>query len=112
MIQNQATPVNYFLIPFILISILFSCSSPPLFPQSDADEGSLKFPDGFGGLAIADSIGKGRHLAVSSNGDIYVKLRYGQGHDSNIALRGMTTAGPTAMMTKCREERYGRRDPG
>ena len=39
------------------------------------DNAGLIVPKGFGVLKIADSLGKPRHLAVTSNGGIYVKLR-------------------------------------
>lgn len=35
---------------------------------------TLKLPEGFNAVTIADSLGKNRHIAVNSNGDIYVKL--------------------------------------
>lgn len=39
------------------------------------DNAGLKLPEGFGALKVADSLGKPRHIAVTSNGGIYVKLR-------------------------------------
>lgn len=56
-------------------------------PKSDADNGGLFLPDGFGALVVVDSIGPARHLAVNSNGDIYVKLRVETGSLGNMALR-------------------------
>ena len=40
----------------------------------DADNAGLKLPAGFGALKAADNLGHARHLSVTSNGDIYVKL--------------------------------------
>jgi glucose/arabinose dehydrogenase len=40
----------------------------------DTDNGGLRLPDGFGGIAVADETGRARHLVVNTNGDIYVKL--------------------------------------
>ena len=40
-----------------------------------ADNAGLTLPEGFGALKVADSLGKPRHIAVNSNGGIYVKLR-------------------------------------
>ncbi len=40
----------------------------------DADNGGLDLPDGFGAITVAAETGSGRHIAVNSNGDIYVKL--------------------------------------
>jgi len=38
------------------------------------ENSSLKLPEGFRAVVVADSVGKARHLAVNSKGDIYVKL--------------------------------------
>lgn len=43
-------------------------------PNADADNAGLKLPTGFGALKVADGLGEARHLAVTSQGDIYVKL--------------------------------------
>ncbi|MFO7825721.1 MAG: PQQ-dependent sugar dehydrogenase [Cyclobacterium sp.] len=92
MIQKRSSPaICLFLL--VAISFLFSCSSSPSLPEADPDNGSLKLPEGFGALVVADSIGKGRHLAVNGNGDIYVKLRYAEGMGSNVALRDTTGDG-------------------
>ncbi|WP_353182508.1 PQQ-dependent sugar dehydrogenase [Parapedobacter lycopersici] len=42
---------------------------------TDADNGGLTLPEGFGALVVADSLGAARHLAVNANGDIFVKRR-------------------------------------
>jgi glucose/arabinose dehydrogenase/mono/diheme cytochrome c family protein len=47
-------------------------------PKGDPDNGGLVVPDGFDVVVVADSIGSARHMAVNSNGDIYVKLRGGK----------------------------------
>jgi glucose/arabinose dehydrogenase len=53
----------------------------------DADNGGLLLADGFGALVVTDGIGPSRHLAVNTNGDIYVKLREPKGTQGNVALR-------------------------
>jgi len=40
----------------------------------DADNADLKLPDGFGALKVAETGAKARHLVVTPQGDIYVKL--------------------------------------
>lgn len=35
---------------------------------------TIKLPEGFHAVVFADGLGKARHLAVNSNGDVYVKL--------------------------------------
>ncbi|MEM7656192.1 MAG: PQQ-dependent sugar dehydrogenase [Bacteroidota bacterium] len=44
-------------------------------PSSDADNGLIELPLGFGAAVIADDLGRVRHMAVRDNGDVYVKLR-------------------------------------
>src|SRR5438132_11864639 len=40
----------------------------------DADNAGLKLPAGFGALRVIDNLGKARHLTVTPQNDIYVKL--------------------------------------
>ena len=58
--------------------------------KPDADNAGLKLPQGFGALKVTDGLGEARHLAVTPQGDIYVKLsslKNGKGiyflHDAN-----------------------------
>lgn len=44
-------------------------------PVASPDNGGLVLPDGFKALVVHDGIGRARHLAVTSDGVIYVKLR-------------------------------------
>src|SRR6187402_3593360 len=41
----------------------------------DADNAGLKMPAGFGALKIADGLGITRHIAVTAQGDVYVKMK-------------------------------------
>ncbi len=43
--------------------------------EFDPDNGSITLPSGFGAFVVADDLGRGRHMAVRENGDIYVALR-------------------------------------
>ncbi|HZH70943.1 MAG TPA: cytochrome C, partial [Mariniphaga sp.] len=58
---------------------IFSCtpkedsSSEQLVP--DKDNGGLTLPEGFSSLVVTEETGRGRHLAINQNGDIYVSLR-------------------------------------
>ncbi len=54
---------------------------------SPEKNGGLMLPGNFEGIVVADSIGSARHLAVNSNGDIYVKLRASYKKGSNVAMR-------------------------
>lgn len=44
----------------------------PLVP--DTDNGGLTLQNGFGAITVAAETGRARHIAVNSNGDVYVKL--------------------------------------
>lgn len=65
---------------------LIGCTQNTL-PPGDPDNGGLFLPDGFEAVVVVDSIGSARHMAVNSNGDIYVKLRYPSPNGENIAMR-------------------------
>jgi len=52
--------------------------------QNDTE---LSLPDGFKAYVVADSLGRGRHITVNSNGDIYVSLRSEQNGGGIVALR-------------------------
>lgn len=42
--------------------------------KADADNAGLKLPAGFGATKIADKIGRARHLVITNDGSVYVKL--------------------------------------
>ena len=74
----------------LFVGLLMSCSdNRSVFevPSTDPDNGGLILPQGFGALVVADSVGPARHLAVNTNGDIYIKLRIDTGDKGNMALR-------------------------
>ncbi len=57
--------------------LLISCNrvKPGEGIRPDPDNGGLKLPEGFSALVVADTLGSGRHIAVRSNGDVYLALR-------------------------------------
>jgi glucose/arabinose dehydrogenase/mono/diheme cytochrome c family protein len=60
----------------------------------DADNGGILLPEKFAAVVVADSLGRGRHLAVNENGDIYVHLaRLTDDNHGIIALRDTTGDG-------------------
>jgi len=76
----------------ILISgLLFACSPQIKEEQteivSDArvESESLTLPSGFNAQVVADSIGRGRHITIRENGDIYVKLHRVRDDGTSIA---------------------------
>jgi glucose/arabinose dehydrogenase len=41
----------------------------------DKENGGITLPENFGAMVVVDTLGRGRHLVVNKNGDIYVHLR-------------------------------------
>jgi glucose/arabinose dehydrogenase/mono/diheme cytochrome c family protein len=70
----------------ITISFIKSNGSGDL-PKGDINNGGLFLPGGFEAVVVVDSIGRGRHLAVNKNGDVYVKLRVPVKDKGSVALR-------------------------
>ncbi len=60
---------------------LTGCKEDPKIMESGAvlmaspNNAGLKVPEGFGAIMVAESLGKPRHIAITSKGGIYVKLR-------------------------------------
>lgn len=71
----------------VIVNVFFTACNSSSLPSGDADNGNLFLPEGFEALVVVDSLGKARHLAVNSNGDIYVKLRDAAPNAGNVALR-------------------------
>jgi glucose/arabinose dehydrogenase len=72
------------------VAILTQCKGPVKLPPGDPGNAGLILPGGFDAIAVVDSIGRARHLAVNDNGDIYVKLEYNdkmRGKGGSVALR-------------------------
>ncbi len=49
-----------------------SANSTPVAAACPGDNGGIKLPSGFCATVFADNIGHARHIAVNSNGDVYV----------------------------------------
>ncbi len=64
---------------FLFATLLFSCSlseeDSKIILVPDEGNGGILLPNKFGAVVVADSLGRGRHLVVNGNGDIYVHLR-------------------------------------
>ena len=91
------------IIKTLLFAMALSCASgvyakgndslrvpAPAAVKPDADNAGLKLPQGFGALVVVDGLGEARHIAITKEGDIYVKLKElkdGKGiywlHDAN-----------------------------
>ena len=81
--------VSGFLVLFSFFILLYftQCRQHGL-PPGDPDNGGLTLPKGFEAVVVVDSLdGAARHIAVNSNGDVYVKLRFPTAEGGNAALR-------------------------
>ncbi len=78
---------NRYVWPLIVVLVYALTQCRPPLPSGDADNGGLILPGGFEALVVAKELGRARHLAVNTNGDIYVKLRYPDEDGENVALR-------------------------
>ncbi len=68
-----------------LIVISESCKSSKI--ETSQDNGGIKLPEGFSAVVVADSVGRARHIAVNSNGDIYIALAQFKNGHGIVALR-------------------------
>jgi glucose/arabinose dehydrogenase/mono/diheme cytochrome c family protein len=86
---------------FLTVLISLQCKTKKELPPGDPDNGGLFLPGNFEALVVADSIGPARHIAVNSNGDIYVKLRFSKmGEGGNVALRDSTGDGKADIIKR------------
>lgn len=75
-------------IMLVLVALLLTqCETPATLPDGDPENSGLFVPDGFEAFVVADTLGRARHLAVSDQGDVYVKLRVPANGGENVALR-------------------------
>lgn len=63
----------------------------------DPDNAGLTLPDGFCALVVARDLGRPRHLAVASNGDVFIAVRGEEG--GVLALRDTTGDGRADVRT-------------
>jgi glucose/arabinose dehydrogenase len=83
----------HILLILILGAFLCSCNQESDLPLGDTDNGGLFLVDGFDAVVVTDSIGLARHMAVNTNGDIYVKLTNAKPNSGNVALRDTNNDG-------------------
>lgn len=97
---------------FLATVLAFSCNQNPhpneasATPKPDADNGGLTLPEGFSALVVVDEIGRGRHIDVNDNGDIYVSLR-NEDENKGIACLRDTTGDGKADIIKYTGEHTG-----
>ncbi|MES2653347.1 MAG: PQQ-dependent sugar dehydrogenase [Bacteroidota bacterium] len=76
--MKQKSILPIFILCFLLLGILFSFMNKyadEITPfKADPDNASLKLPIGFGANKIADNLGRARHLFITKDGSMYIKL--------------------------------------
>ena len=102
------TSISYFLRsvnPFIFSCLFFvlflACQQPPEIRLDLEKDGGLVLPNGFEAVAVINRLdGQARHIAVSDNGDIYVKLRRPGKDGGNAVLRDTDGDGRADVVKK------------
>jgi glucose/arabinose dehydrogenase len=82
-----------FLMLLMVASSFENCKKSIRLPAGDPANAGLFLPANFEALVVADTTGQARHLAVNSNGDIYVKLISSEKGRAVVALRDTTGDG-------------------
>lgn len=67
--------------------------------KADADNAGLILPSGFGALKVATGLGEARHIAVTAQGDIYVKLSNAYKGKTIYYLHDNNSDGKTELQT-------------
>lgn len=66
---------------------------------TDKDNGGISLPEKFGAVVVVDTLGRGRHMAIGANGDIYLHLSKLNGEGKGIiALRDTSGDGRADIM--------------
>jgi glucose/arabinose dehydrogenase len=75
--------------------IITSCTrtNKPAGMIPDENNGGIRLPDGFSALVVGDDLGRGRHIAVRENGDVYLALEDLKNGGGIAALRDTTGDG-------------------
>ena len=68
-------------------------------PVPDEGNAGLKLPAGFGALVAADTLGGARHIALTKDGDLYVKLARAKNGKSIMFLQDANKDGRFDVMT-------------
>ena len=71
----------------ILVIIIFIAAVCGFVANINSDNEELILPEGFSAVVVAETLGQGRHIAVNTNGDIYVSLQRTKNGGGIVALR-------------------------
>jgi hypothetical protein len=71
----------------VLLAMPVSANDTTKIKHKPSADVTLKLPEGFNAVTISESLGKNRHIAVNTNGDIYVKVERLKDGKGIIVLR-------------------------
>lgn len=99
MLKLPKTPIiTFFISLFLLLGFTVIRKNKDKVPDTKAD---LFLPQGFKLTVVIDNLPeKARHLAVNTNGDVYVKLRFPDSIGGNVALRDTDNDGKADIVKK------------
>ena len=73
----------------VIAGAVISCAAPEKTPSLEFsdDNAGLTLPEGFKAILVTDTTGRGRHLTVAENGDVFMILRRQTDKGGIVALR-------------------------
>lgn len=81
----------------VVVAVMSAACGGPSLPPASPNNGGLVLPDGFEAVVVHEGVGRARHLAVTDDGIIYVKLRVPK-PKGLVALRDTTGDGQADEM--------------
>jgi glucose/arabinose dehydrogenase/mono/diheme cytochrome c family protein len=60
---------------FLAAAAAVGCTNPKPLIAPDRNNGGITLPEKFAAAVVVDTTGRGRHMAINANGDIYLHLR-------------------------------------
>jgi glucose/arabinose dehydrogenase len=88
----------------VLLGVLAGCR--PATQPAASRNGGLALPDGFAATVFHDGVGRARHLAVSGDGIVYVKLRGPARGQSPAEFKGLVALRDTGSDGRADETEY------
>ena len=91
---------RFLLLPAAVVgSLSLFALKPETAVVPDADNAGLKLPAGFGALKVAETGGRARHITVTPQGTIYVKLNRPNAAGKGILVLRETSAGKAEVVS-------------
>ncbi|MEN0055206.1 MAG: c-type cytochrome [Mucilaginibacter sp.] len=99
--MKKCAPIFLAAVSAILIFSFTVIPDPHKLPVPDKNNGGLYLPGNFRAVVVVDSLeGRARHLAVNTNGDVFVKLRFPDSIGGNVVLRDTNHDGRADIIKK------------